>query len=283
MALRGTKAEDNIKRLKLLLFSPAGVGKTVASIQMPKPYLIDTEGGAVHYGDMISKQDGVVFRTQELSEVEKEVRALMTEKHDFLTVIIDPFTVLYEMELEKGEKEVGTEWGRHYGFANKNCKRLLNLLAMIDMNVIITCHAKDDWSNNDKNSNTKTFDGYKKLDYMMDLVLELQRVGNKRLAKVRKTRLEGFPDTESFEWSFDQLENRYGKEHLFRNVELAVLATSDQVSKLNSLIKNLSIDSTVVDKWLTKAKVDRIEDMQTDGIEKCIKHLTKIAEEAIKS
>ena len=97
----------------------------------------------------------------------------MTEKHDYLTVIVDPFTTLYDSELERGEKEVGSEWGRHYAFANKNCKRILNMLAMIDMNVIITCHAKADWASGGKEAGV-TFDGYKKLDYMMDLVLDLQ-------------------------------------------------------------------------------------------------------------
>ncbi|HHX4254290.1 TPA: AAA family ATPase [Legionella anisa] len=46
MALRARKPETIEKRLKVLFYGDAGVGKTTAAIQFPKPYLIDTEKGA---------------------------------------------------------------------------------------------------------------------------------------------------------------------------------------------------------------------------------------------
>ena len=53
MALRGVKPEKIQKRLKALFYGNSGVGKTTASINFPKPYLIDTEKGA--YMERITK------------------------------------------------------------------------------------------------------------------------------------------------------------------------------------------------------------------------------------
>ncbi len=42
MALKGKKPHEIEKRLKLLLYGRAGVGKTMTAIQFPQPYVIDT-------------------------------------------------------------------------------------------------------------------------------------------------------------------------------------------------------------------------------------------------
>ena len=119
MALRGKKPAEIPRRLKLLLFSPAGVGKTRAAIQMPAPYIIDTEKGTTHYGDMIAASGGAVFQTNDMGEAIEEVKALLAGGHQFKTLVVDPFTPLWETELDHGEEEVGTDWGRHYGYADK--------------------------------------------------------------------------------------------------------------------------------------------------------------------
>ena len=41
--LRARKPEAVVKRLKMFMFGPAGVGKTTAAIQFPKSYIIDGE------------------------------------------------------------------------------------------------------------------------------------------------------------------------------------------------------------------------------------------------
>src|SRR5690606_9964742 len=89
MTLRGKRPEDRKQRLKLLLSGEAGVGKTSAAIQMPRPYIIDTEQGSLHYGELIEQAGGAVFEATRIDEVITEVRALMTEPHDYLTLVID--------------------------------------------------------------------------------------------------------------------------------------------------------------------------------------------------
>lgn len=122
--LRGMQPKDIPKRLKLLLYGPAGVGKTVAAIQMPQPYVIDCERGTDHYGHLIDGSGEAVFQTTVMAELISEVRSLVSEEHDYRTLLIDPITTVYQDLLDACEKEVGTKWGRHYGAANQQMKRL---------------------------------------------------------------------------------------------------------------------------------------------------------------
>lgn len=276
MALRGKKPEESIPRLKALMFGPAGVGKTTAAIQMPRPYVIDAEGGARHYGKIIEDKGGVVFATNSIEEVITEVRALMTEKHDFLTLCIDPFTSLYELELEAGEKKVGADFGRHYSYAAKSAKRLYHLLAEIDLNVIVTAHSKNEYGDNMKVTGV-TFDGWKRLDYLFDLVfaLERDRASGKRIATVRKTRIEAFEDQSRFEWSYNALAERYGRDKLERKSATIELPDAKLVAEFSAAygrlseaeIKRLKIDKVV-------ASLDDVADLPRARVLKGLEVIT---------
>ena len=140
MALKGKKPVVMESRLKVLFYGSAGVGKTMASIKFPAPYIIDTEGSTnkPQYVKSIEKSGGAVLMTVDFDEMVNEVRELLTIQHDYKTLVIDSLTLLYNDLLDKAERKVGTEFGRHYGEANKRMKQLLNLLFRLDMNVIIT-------------------------------------------------------------------------------------------------------------------------------------------------
>lgn len=170
--LRAKKPEAVTKRLKLFMFGPAGVGKTTAAIQFPNSYIIDAEKGTENYDKLISGSGSVVFQTNDITEVIAEIKSLLTEKHDYRTLVIDPITTLYNDLLEKCEHKVGTDFGRHYGEANKTMKRLANLIMALDMNVVVTAHAKTEYGENLAKLGY-TFDGWRQLDYWFDLVVEL--------------------------------------------------------------------------------------------------------------
>lgn len=246
MALRGKKPDDRKQRLKLLLYGPAGVGKTTAACQMPKPYIIDTEQGSVHYGELVEKAGGAVAELSDMSEIIAEVRQLMTEPHDYLTLVIDPITTAYHAAADEGERVVGTEFHKHYKqYADKFMRRLMDLVARIDMNVVVTAHSKNQWGKDEKGDPTiigTTFDGGAKLDYQFDLCLMLDRVdgGTGRSATVTKTRLAEFPDQESFTWSYAEIVKRYGKDRLEKGVKCASLATPDQVAQFTRLFDRLT-------------------------------------------
>ena len=239
MTLRAKTPKDVLKRLKLLMYGLAGVGKTTAAIQMPAPYIIDAERGTDHYGELIESKGGVVFQTTEMAELIREVRSLLSEEHDHRTLVIDPVTTAYQDLLDDCERQVGTQFGRHYGEANKTMKRLANLIMSLDMNVIVTAHAKNEYGEGLKVIGV-TFDGWKRLDYLFDLVLELERRGQKRVAKVVKTRISAFPDGDTFEWSYDAVADRYGRDILEKQAETVQLVTPDHLSQFQALLNQLS-------------------------------------------
>lgn len=274
MALRAKKPAMIEQRLKALFYGSAGVGKTMAAIQFPKPYIIDTEGSTnkPQYVRQIDKVGGAVLMTVDFEEMVNELKQLLTIKHDYKTLVIDSLTNLYNDLLEKAEKKVGTEFGRHYGEANKRMKQLLNLLFRIDMNVIITSHSKNEYGQNLAVLG-QTFDCYKKLDYLFDLVFEIQKRGDKRIGIVKKSRIEAFPDTDTFPFSYDEIANRFGREVLERDAKPQELATVEQVKELTRLIELLKTPEEVYSKWKSKASAEEWSEMPRDAMEKCIQYL----------
>lgn len=275
MALKAKKPAMIESRLKALFYGSAGVGKTMAAIQFPKPYIIDTEGSTnkPQYVKAIDKVDGAVLMTVDFDEMVNEVRELLTSKHEYKTLVIDSLTLLYNDLLEKAERKVGTDFGRHYGEANKRMKQLLNLLFRLDMNVIITSHSKNEYGQNLAVLG-QTFDCYKKLDYLFDLVFEIQKRGTNRVGLIKKSRIESFPDGESFSFSYDEIAQRYGRHILERDAIAQELATPEQVKEIMRLIDLLKVPEEMVQKWLDKASSESFEDMPKDSIQKCIDHLT---------
>jgi hypothetical protein len=270
--LRARKPEAVVKRLKLFMFGAAGVGKTTAAIQFPNSYIIDGERGTENYDKLITQSGSVVFPTTDINEVVAEVKSLLTEKHDFRTLVIDPITPIFNDLLDKCETQVGADFGRHYGAANKTMKRLANLIMNLDMNVIVTAHAKAEYGQNFAKLGY-TFDGWRQLDYWFDLVIELAKKGKKRMAKVAKTRLESFPDEDVFEWSYDAIKKRCDASILERSAQSVELARPEQVREIKDLLNIVRLPDGLVEKWLSKAQVETWEDMPADAIGKCIEYV----------
>lgn len=274
MSLRGVKPEAIQKRLKALFYGGAGVGKTTAAISFPCPYLIDTERGAenTQYVKLLEQSGGAIFQTNDFDDLTREVMSLLTEKHEYRTLVIDPLTTLYNDLLDKAAIKVGTEFGRHYGEANKSMKHLLNLLLRLDMNVIITSHAKNEYGQN-LSVLGQTYDCYKKLDYLFDLVFEIQKRGKERIGIIKKSRIETFPDGETFPFSYAEIAERYGREVLERSAIAEKLADAEQVKQILRLIDLLKYPEEKWQKWLDKANSEKWEEMPYQSIQKCIDFL----------
>lgn len=274
MALKATKPKVEKNRLKLFMYGNAKAGKTTLAIQFPKPYIIDTEGttNKKKYVDLIEKSDGDVLVTQDFDELVGQVKDLLVIKHDYKTLVIDSLTILYNDLLDKSAIKHGTEFGRHYGEANKKMKHLINLLLRLDMNVIITSHAKNEYGQNLSVLGT-TFDCYKKLDYIFDLILEVQKRGDERVALVKGTRLEEFSDKDVFPCNYQEFSKRYDKEVMERVSVMETLATKDQVERLKELVSLYKEPEETIQKWLDKACAESFEEMNEQVIKKLIAHM----------
>ena len=279
MALRGVKPTAVKKRLKVFFYGRAGVGKTRAAIQFPRPYLIDTERGSEHeqYIEILNKQEGAYFFTSDIDEIIDEVKALLSVKHNYKTVIIDPLTVPYNATVDRAAEDIGTEFGRHKIPADRKIKHLLTLLLRLDMNVIITSHSKSKWSRgrDAKGKETifedgSTFDCYGRLDYLFDLVFEVDKRNNVRHAIIKKSRIEAFKEGEQFPFSYDAIADMYGREILEKDAVPQLLATLEQVNEINRLIDLLKVPSETVQKWLDKNESNDWGEMKAEIVQKYI-------------
>jgi hypothetical protein len=270
--LRAKKPEAVTKRLKLFMFGPAGVGKTTAAIQFPNSYIIDAERGTENYDKLITASGSAVFQTNDMNEVLAEVKALLTEKHDYRTLVIDPITTLYNDLVDKCAATAGEDFGRHIQAANRVMKRLSGLIYQLDMNCVVTAHAKTEYGDNFKKLGY-TFDGAKQLDYWFDLVIELRKQGKKRVGVVRKTRVEAFPDEDIFEWGYDAIKRRYDVAMLEKQAEVVTLATPEQVREIKDLLSLVRLPDGTVDKWFAKAGVELWEDMPANVVAKCLEYV----------
>lgn len=288
MALKGTKPEVKEKRLKMFVYGPAGVGKTVASLQFPDSYIIDCEKGTDFYSNLINKQNSVRLQTLNPDEIKEEIKSLLTEKHKYRTLIIDPITQVYNSIQEKWnlifekyaktekDKDVQDFGMRYWGKVKSEFKGLQRMVIALDMNVIITSHQKDVYGGN-FNKVGVTFDSMRGDDYLFDLVFRIEKRGEQRVAITEKERAEPgmqkFPP--EFEWSYTNFLKFYGKDIIEKEAEPVAMASDDQIQRVKELVDVVKVSEEEINKWMTKADVSDWEEMTSDQIQKCIVFLEK--------
>ena len=291
--LKGKKPEPQEKRLKIFIYGPAGVGKTIASLQFPNAYVIDCEKGTDHYTETICKANSAVLQTLLPGEVKAEIRELIVTKHPYKTLIIDPITQVYNAIQEEWRNKYGIQAKKEgkneledygmgiWGKIKKDYKAIQRMLLTIDMNVIITAHQKDVYGNNFSKLGT-TFDSAKGDDYFFDLIFQIVKKGDKRMAITIKERAEigknKFPET--FEWSYENFTKYYGKEIIEKESTPVEMADKNTVGRVKNMVNLLRLDDGIVDKWFQKAEVDAWDDMPKVTIEKCEKYLNGLLSKA---
>ena len=119
----------------------------------------------------------------------------------------------------------------------------------------------------------KRNDTPEELDYLFDLVFEIQKRGTHRVGLVKKSRFETFQDSDTFPFSYEEIAERYGRAVIEREAVAQELATPEQVKEIVRLIDLLKVPEETFQKWLDKASSESWEDMQKDSIQKCIDHL----------
>jgi len=294
--LKGAKPETKEKRLKLLLFGPAGSGKTVAAIQFPNAYIIDTEKGTDNYAKSINDAGSVVYQTCNPDEIHDEIQTLLTVPHDYRTLVIDPITMVYNACQEKwnmifakhtknaADKEIADFGMRYWGKVKSNFKAIQRLILQLDMNVIITAHQKDVYGGNFSKIGV-SFDSMKGDDYFFDLIFRLQKnIDNSRTAYTLKERDEvgcsKFP--EKFLWSYENFLTAYGKDIIERKAETTAMAKPEDVERVELILKSLVVDDTQINKWFSKANVESFAEMTDTQIKGCLKLLEKKVKEVNK-
>jgi len=219
------KAEVQADRLKMYIYGEAGTGKTVTSLQFPNPAVIDTEKGSKHYGKYF---DFYRIETSNPKEVLKAIEELIENPQKFKTIVIDPFTPLYEkimdgqltrMKIKNGDPNY-TLQPKDYRPIRAEVKNLIDRLLSLDMNVIVAARSATLYSQEEfmKILGTKP-DGPKDMPYMFDVVLELTKIMRDGkevfIARTEKDRTNTLPAT--FDFTYQSFVEYVGIEGLERD------------------------------------------------------------------
>lgn len=271
---------------KILIYGKPGVGKTWASLDFPGVYYIDTEGGAdlQHYTDKLKASGGVYLGPEQGSldfdTVIAQIQALATESHDFKTVVIDSISKLFSVTISDEAERLGEKdaFGASKKPAIARMRRLVSWLTRVDMNVILIAHEQAEWGVDSKGQRAeigRTFDCWDKLEYELHLCLNIVKNGPSRAARVRKSRLTGFPDGDSFPWSYNDFAARYGKDAIEKKGQQIVLATPEQIKKIRNLMDVVKLPEGQMDKWLKAANAETLEEIEQCKAQKIIDHINE--------
>lgn len=276
------------KKPKVLIFGPAGVGKTWASLDFPLVYYIDTEGGAdlKKYRDKLRDAGGMYFGPEQGSldfeAVIGQVEALATEKHPYKTIVIDSISKLFNITITDEQARLGDkdQYGASKKPAVRQMARLLKWLNLADMNAIIIAHEKDLYGLDGKGNREvigKTFDAWDKLEYELHLAMRVSQIGAgdnaQRFAHIGKSRLSAFPSGTRIPWSYVEFAERYGKDVIEKEVVPVTLATPEEVAEVTRLLEVVKLPDDMVEKWFKKADADSFEEMSGEQIQACITYL----------
>lgn len=281
-AVTPTAAEPS--KPKVLIYGKPGVGKTWATLDFPNCFYIDTEGGANmrHYTEKLAAGGGMYLGPEQgstdFATVLDQIQALATEKHDFRTLALDSVSHLFNTEIAAAQDRIAAAGNKdEYGASKKPAVSLMRRAVMwldrLDMNVIMIAHAKDEYGLNargDREVIGSTFDCWDKLEYILHLALLIEKQGPSRTARVRKSRLLGFPDADRFPWSYDDFADRYGREIIEGEVKQIVVATEAQIAALRSAMSRVRMPDDWLEKCLRRGKAERVEDLSTEAIQAMI-------------
>lgn len=282
--LRAKKPEVKEARLKVLLYADKGAGKTHFCCSMPDTYYIDTEGleDYPHLVNMLRDNGGELVYLTEISEIIKEVQALLSTKHEFKTVVIDsisfPYAWLAQNEAERliksSPKEIeGTEYGANLAKAKRLTFQLGILLSRLDMNVVVIAHEKSKFI--DGKDMGKTFDINDKLAYSLGAVWNLRLMGKIRKLFVEKSRYSEIKtgDLIDFDQGYEAIKSLFGESIFLRDAKSEPLITPDQISEIRHLFEVLKISDEQVNKMLTNAKAIKLEEVSEVYAKKAIDKL----------
>lgn len=212
MALAKKAVLDDVN-LKVMVWGESGSGKSRFALSAPNPLVVDLEGSTRLYaGEFdfwkaeIDKNNQQACNSATLTKnLIQEI--LEGEYTDRKTLIIDPVTDLLdcieEICSKEYEKSIGkkvdtlnavqkTKW---YAYRRETSRKILNQLKDIPMNLILVARAKNVWDTKDGKMQPVgvTYDALEIVEYLMDIVIQLEKNGDEIRAIVKKSRLGNLP------------------------------------------------------------------------------------------
>lgn len=208
------KATLNDACIKVLVWGESGSGKSRFALSAPNPLVIDLEGSTRLYANEFDfyKAEVDESNTQAVNPatlVKNIVNEInQNEYPDRKTLVIDPLTDLLDcienICAEAYQKQIGkkitdlnaiqkTKW---YAYRKETARKMLDKLKNVPMNLILVARSKNMWDTKDGKLQPvgQTYDCLEIVEYLMDIVINLEKTPEGIIAKVKKSRLANLPD-----------------------------------------------------------------------------------------
>ncbi len=199
--------------LKIMVWGESGSGKSRFALSAPAPLVIDLEGSTRLYAKEFDFWKAEVDKTNPQagnpgSLTINLLKEILEGKYpDRKTLIVDPVTDLLDciedVSAKKYEEMIGkkvtelnavqkTKW---YAYRRETARNILNQLKDIPMNLILVARAKNLWDTKDGKMQPVglTYDALDIVEYLMDIVIQLEKNGDETKAIVKKSRLGNLP------------------------------------------------------------------------------------------
>lgn len=301
MALKAKKPKD-VKpgRCKGLIFGKPGAGKTWFALNFPAPYFIDTEGGAnlSHYMQKLQASGGAYLGQEDgandFDVILDQVKSLATEKHSYKTLVIDSVTKVFQSTIAGEQERLGDKdvFGQSKKPAISKMRRLLMYLDRLDMNVWLIAHETAEWGMQDgeRKELGKTADVWDKVIHELHLAMRFERAAKGfRRATITKSRLEGFPELDSFvvqegdkDLGYVEFSKRFGRDYIEAPPTPICLCTPEQAGTIAHLVSVLNVSEEEIKKILERGNAETYHDLSEENAGKMISWLQKKIEKGEK-
>ena len=282
-------------RVKGFFYGATGSGKTTTALQFPRAAVIDLEGGTQPYASRFPFHVLPADATNTVGGLEQAVQWLLTHRHDFATLVIDPITIIWDMWQRHWSdifltRKQDTKYFKHeyYDLQPKDwmpikahLKAFMRRLMALDMNIICTAREKDLYADGSvmKKIGT-TFDGERSFPYLFDLVahFEVQPDGT-HTATIEKDRW-GKIHERVIPATYESIALAFGPDTLARSADPLPLATSDQAAEIRRLFDETGMTPDQIHRGLTRYEVERVEDLREEDARKVLAGLAKLPKKA---
>nr|DAL53603.1 MAG TPA_asm: AAA domain protein [Bacteriophage sp.] len=207
------KATLDDVNLKIMIWGESGSGKSRFALSAPSPIVVDLEGSTRLYANEfdfwkaeIDKNNQQAINSAALTK-NLIVEILNGNYPDRKTLVIDPVTDLLDCIEDicsrEYEKKIGkkvdtlnavqkTKW---YAYRRDTSRAMLNQLKDVPMNLVLVARAKNVWDTKDGKMQPigLTYDALEITEYLMDIVIQLEKNGDETRAIVKKSRLGNLP------------------------------------------------------------------------------------------
>lgn len=199
--------------LKVMVWGESGSGKSRFALSAPAPLVVDLEGSTRLYANEfdfwkaeIDKNNQQAINSAALTK--NLIAEILNGNYpDRKTLVIDPVTDLLDCIEDicsrEYEKKIGkkvdtlnavqkTKW---YAYRRDTSRAMLNQLKDVPMNLVLVARAKNVWDTKDGKMQPigLTYDALEITEYLMDIVIQLEKNGDETRAIVKKSRLGNLP------------------------------------------------------------------------------------------